>query len=199
MKRFITTMLLLSIMSSVLGIYVIPRTITVDTPTLTALRSSLLPSSPYYDPYIAELSDSDDMVIPEGNEQLPTRAAPFYIDRMNWAVKAHLESALFYDSSDESKIQYIMDILVNDIPPASTALDYFTDTSFKALDRALHLIYYTQNAAMLYDCLYYAPTSAVPDTIKTKLRDILYGSIHLTMDTINSYGELDRVDQSPLN
>lgn len=76
MKRLITTMIFVVIMSSALGTYVIPRTITVDALTLNALRSSLLPASPAYDPYIADLSDSDDMVIPDGTEILPTRAAP---------------------------------------------------------------------------------------------------------------------------
>ncbi|HNQ43199.1 MAG TPA: hypothetical protein PKI59_02165 [Candidatus Cloacimonadota bacterium] len=53
MKRFIMTMIFSAVMSSVLGTYVIPRTITVDASTLNALRGSLLPASPAYDPYIA--------------------------------------------------------------------------------------------------------------------------------------------------
>ena len=71
MKRLITTMIFVVIMSSALGTYVIPRTITVDAMTLNALRSSLLPASPAYDPYIADLSDSDEMVIPESTGILP--------------------------------------------------------------------------------------------------------------------------------
>ncbi|MFW5628122.1 MAG: hypothetical protein ACOCG6_02660 [Candidatus Cloacimonadaceae bacterium] len=65
MKRFIMTITLFLVISSIWGIYVIPRTITVDSLTLSALRNSLSPASPAYDPYIADLSDSDDNVSTE--------------------------------------------------------------------------------------------------------------------------------------
>ena len=115
MKCIITTMLFIAIVSSVLGTFIIPRTITVDASTLNALRSSMLPASPSYDPYIANLSDSDETVMPEESESLPTRAAPPYVDQMNWAVKSHLEVALFDDDFDYNKIMYIKNIILNDI------------------------------------------------------------------------------------
>ena len=135
MKRLITTMIFVVIMSSVMGTYVIPRTITVDASTLNALRSSLLPASPSYDPYIADLSDSDDTVIPEGGDSLPSRAAPVYVDKMNTAVISYLQTALFNEGpSDVNAINSIVGIVLNDIPPDSIALNYFTNTSFEALE-----------------------------------------------------------------
>lgn len=196
MKCTIVTMLFVIIISSVFGTYVIPRTITVDTQTLSALRSSLLPANPYYDPYIADLSDSDVIVMPEEDDSLPLRDFPLEMSKMNEAVKYFLEDALFSEGLDVTRINNIVNILSYDIPPASTALNFFTDTSYEALDRALLLVYYTQNAAMLYDCLYYTSASLVPDSIKIKLRDILRGAIQLTEDTINSYSGLSRVDHS---
>ena len=86
MKRLIVTMGFIIILSSAFCTFVIPRTITVTATKLDSLRSSLLPASPSYDPYIADLSDSDEMVIPEGTEILPTRAAPDSVDMMNTAV-----------------------------------------------------------------------------------------------------------------
>ena len=86
MKRLIVTMGFIIILSSAFCTFVIPRTITVTATKLDSLRSSLLPASPAYDPYIADLSDSDEMVIPEGTEILPTRAAPDSVDMMNTAV-----------------------------------------------------------------------------------------------------------------
>lgn len=196
MKRLIVTMGFIIILSSAFCTFVIPRTITVTATKLDSLRSSLLPASPAYDPYIADLSDSDDMVIPEGTEILPTRAAPDSVDMMNQAVIRHLQIALFNDGLDEDRVQDIVDILVNDIPADTlNALGYFRLTNVDPLVRALHLIYYTQNAAMLYDCLYYAPSAYVPDSVKTKLRDILYGTIQLTMDAIDSYDTLPNVQQ----
>lgn len=86
MKRLIVTMGFIIILSSAFCTFVIPRTITVTATKLDSLRSSLLPASPAYDPYIADLSDSDEMVIPEGGDSLPSRDAPLNVNKMNTAV-----------------------------------------------------------------------------------------------------------------
>ncbi len=195
MKRFIMTITLFLVISSIWGIYVIPRTITVDSLTLSALRNSLSPASPAYDPYIADLSDSDDNVIPLGGDLLSTSDVPDYVEEMSRAVILHLQDALFVENWNTGTVQQIVNILANSIPAdTSSALAYF-QTPTDCLVRALQFSYYTQNAAMLYDCLYYAPAANVPDSIKTKLRDILYATIRLTMNSIDSYSDLPDVQQ----
>jgi hypothetical protein len=180
------------------GVFVIDRTITIGADTLLAMRASSFPASPAFDPFIDGLSESNSVLVHDDACLNLTRDVPNSITKMNDAVNDLLNSALFDDLYDESRILSIINDYLSYVPSnPDTALGYFINAGITDPDslvrsdrRALDLTYYTINAAMLYDCLYHAPTSIVPDSVKTKLRNILKSCIDLTIDTIESYDSL---------
>ncbi len=196
MKHFPIVLFILGVVSPIFGTFIINRTITIDAVTLAAMRGSSVPASHLFDPYIDNLSDANTVLFHDAATTDLTRDVPDTITKMNEAVNDYLYSALFTDLSDSLSIWNIVDYLSDYVPPDTVAaLAYFRNTIDAADARALHLTYYTINAAMLYDCLYYAPSSNVPDSVKTKLRDILLACINLTMATIHSYNNLSQVQQ----
>ncbi|MDP2173430.1 MAG: NosD domain-containing protein, partial [Candidatus Cloacimonadaceae bacterium] len=195
MKRLFILCYLLGMMSSIFAVYVINRTITINAATLAAMRSSASPASTFFDPYIDNLSESNSILIQDDANLSMTRAVPDTISKMNDAVNLplRLNEAMFEESNNLNYINNILSDLSYVPSDTVSALYYFRNTSEPADARALHLTYYTINAAMLYDCLYYVPTSIVPDSAKLKLRDILLASIHLTVETIDSYNDLSSI------
>lgn len=193
MKHLFLCCFLIGMMSSIYGEYVISRTITVNDSTLAAMRSSILPGSPSHDPLIDNLSEANSIVIHDDATTM-SRSVPDEVNYMNYAVNNNLNGALFSDLVDESSIRSILTFYLPQVPLADTvaALAYFRRPGEDAAGRGLHLTYYTINAAMLYDCLYYVPTNIVADTTLitvtlNNLKNILLASIHLTMETIQSY------------
>lgn len=194
MKRVFLFCVLLGMMSSICGDYVISRTITINESQLAAMRSSTFPGSPSHDPLIDSLSESNSLLIHDDATYM-TRTVPDSVSYMNSAVNDNLYEALFSDTYDEIRIRSILLSYLPHVPIADTvaAFAYFRHPGEDALGRALDLTYYTINAAMLYDCLYYVPTNFVvsqptliTDTLNN-MKDILLASIHLTMETIASY------------
>jgi hypothetical protein len=204
MKHFPIVLFILGVVSPIFGTFIINRTITIDAVTLAAMRSSSVPASHLFDPYIDNLSDTNSVLFHDDATTDLTRDVPETITKMNEAVNDYLYNALFTDPSDSLSIWNIVDYLSDYVPSDTVAaLGYFINAgitdpdSLVAADRrALDLTYYTINAAMLYDCLYYAPSGNVPDSVKSKLRDILLACIHLTRDTIDSYDSLSQVQQT---
>lgn len=191
MKRFIATLIILGIMSSVFGVFLIERTITIDAPTLAAIRTSP-------DPIINTLSDPNNIVNQDNDNLRAARPTPPAINILNAAVltSGQLYDALFTETDNDDYIKDILDELLRISDPDSTnaAFAYFLDQSVGAKGRALDLTYYTINAAMLYDCLYHLPSNEFQnhdlDAIKSQLKEILSRSIELTVDTIASYETL---------
>ena len=89
MKRFIATLIILGIMSSVFGVFLIERTITVNAPTLAAIRTSP-------DPIISTLSDPNNIVNQDDTNLRAARPTPPAINILNDAVLyfEHLSGAL---------------------------------------------------------------------------------------------------------
>lgn len=180
MKHISTVLFMLGIMSSIFGTFIINRTITIDAVTLAAMRGASLPASHLYDPYIDNLSDANTILMHDDATTDLTRVVPETITKMNDAVNYHLNSTIFDDAADESEISVIVNNFLSYVPSDTVAaLAYFRNTSEAADARALHLTYYTINTAMLYDCFFFAPTSCVPNTVKTKLQNILLASMTL--------------------
>lgn len=192
MKHFAIILLMTGIMSSIFGTFIINRTITIDEVTLAAMRGASVPGSSLFDPYINDLSDANCIDFTDDASSGFNRVVPVIVERMYNATSqpSMLNEALFTEYLNSS---YFENILTELAFNHATALEYFRNSSDSAYQRALDLTYTTINAAMLYDCLYYAPRDNVPDSVKVKLRDILTTCVRLGRETIASYDSMATV------
>ena len=160
MKHFAIILLMTGIMSSIFGTFIINRTITIDEVTLAAMRGASVPGSSLFDPYINDLSDANCIDFTDDASSGFNRVVPVIVERMYNATSqpSMLNEALFTEYLNSS---YFENILTELAFNHATALEYFRNSSDSAYQRALDLTYTTINAAMLYDCLYYAPRDNV--------------------------------------